>query len=367
MSNNGGCPETAYLTDTEYLQAFNAKSARLHVPLSGSLDLTGRCNLRCVHCYAGDRSAYSAFAEMDTVKICSLLDELCDAGCLYLLMTGGEPLLREDFPEIYRYAKEKGLLITVFTNATLVSDTIMDLFEELPPRLVEISLYGATPRTYENITGVKGSFEKCLSGISGLLGRGINVRLKTILMTLNTHEFSDIERMAEEFGVKFRFDAAIFPRLNGDRAPVGLRVSAAEAVGKELSDPARTAQWKKFLDARRDRSSSEDLYRCGAGVTSFYIGPQGNLRPCLMTSRISFDLERGSFPEGWRWILSRIRQEKAGRDFACSACDKILLCDYCPAFFELENGEPQARSAYICDMGSQRYENLHNTGGRYYG
>lgn len=358
-----GCSDATYLSNREYLLDFNAKSARLHVPLSGSLDLTTRCNLRCVHCYTGDRSSDMAVVEMDTAKVLSLLDEISEAGCLYLLITGGEPLIRKDFPEIYRYAKEKGLLITVFSNGTLISDSIIKLFKDLPPRIVEISLYGATQPTYESITGVKDSYEKCLSGIRRLLEHNINVRLKTVLMTLNSHEFSDIQQIAKEFGVKFRFDAALFPRLNRDHAPVHLRVSASEAVDTEFSDHERTAQWEKFLAAHRDQSSSDDLYQCGAGVTGFYIAPQGSLRPCLMTTLISYDLMKGRFLEGWKEIRSRIRQKKRGRDFSCGTCEKMLFCDYCPAFFELENGSPDIRSEYLCTMGNHRYENLKNAGG----
>ena len=122
------CAETIYADNMQYLRDFTARSARLRVPLSGSLDLTHHCNLRCLHCYIGDHSGDMLVTEMDTGRILSLLDEMCDAGCLYLLLTGGEPLLREDFPEIHRYAKEKGFLITVFTNGTLISDKIVKLW-----------------------------------------------------------------------------------------------------------------------------------------------------------------------------------------------------------------------------------------------
>lgn len=360
------CAEVTYPNNMAYLQDFITKSARLRVPLSGSLDLTHRCNLRCVHCYISDHSGDMLVTEMDTKKILSLLDEMCDAGCLYLLITGGEPLLREDFPEIYRYAKEKGFIITIFTNGTLISDKIITLFEELPPHIVEISVYGATEPTYERITGVKGSYRQSMSAIRRLLERHINVRLKTILMTLNSHEFSEIEKIAKGFGVKFRFDAAIFPRLNGDQAPVTLRVSPSDAVDKEFSDRERITQWEKFLDTHPNQYSSDNLYHCGAGVTGFYIDPYGSLRPCLMTTLISYDLMKGSFPGGWEEITSRIRKKKTARDFTCNTCKMKMLCGYCPAFFELENGNSHIRSEYLCAMGNRRYENLRNTGGVHY-
>ncbi|MBI5848189.1 MAG: radical SAM protein [Nitrospirae bacterium] len=363
------CPETVFTDNTNYLRDFTARSARLRVPLSGSLDLTHRCNLRCLHCYTGDRSGDMPIAEMDTGRILSLLDEICDAGCLYLLLTGGEPLLREDFPEIYRYAKEKGFLITVFTNGTLITDKIGTLFEELPPRTVEISLYGATAPTYEKITGVKGSYRQCLSGIRKLLEQKINVRLKTILMAPNRHEFFAIEGMAKDFGVKFRFDAAIFPRLNGDPSPVNLRVSPEEAVDKEFSDHERVALWEASLKNYRHGSATDDLYHCGAGVTGFHIDPCGSLRPCLMATTLSYDLQKGGFSPGWEAITSRSREKKADRDFTCNTCDKKLLCGYCPAFFELENRDAQVRSEYLCAMGNTRSRQLQhiNTKGARHG
>lgn len=342
----------------QYLREFTARAARLRVPLSGSLDLTYRCNLKCLHCYTGDHSGNMPAAEMDTRRIKSLLDEICDAGCLYLLLTGGEPLLRKDFPEIYRYAKEKGFVITVFSNGTLISDEIVRLFEEMPPRQVEISLYGAAGPTYESITGVSGSYQNCISGIRKLLDHRIPVGLKTVLMTLNSREFAAMERMAEDFGVKFRFDAAIFPRLNGDTSPVDLRVSPAEAVAREFSDSGRVARWEQFLKDHRLEPTSDDLYQCGAGRTGFHIDPCGSLRPCLMTTTLSRDLMKTSFISAWQDITARIREKKAGHDFACNACALKLHCGYCPAFFELETGDEQVRSAYLCSMGQSRQENL---------
>jgi radical SAM protein with 4Fe4S-binding SPASM domain len=345
--------------NSRYLLDFNNKSARLRVPLSGTLDLTHRCNLGCVHCYNSDRPGGMPGVEMDTRKIFSLLDEICDAGCLYLLITGGEPLLRQDFPEIYTYAREKGLLITVFTNGTLISDRILTLFRDLPPRAVEISVYGAAKPTYEKITGVEGSYEKCISGISRLLERNIQVRLKTILMTTNKHEFYDIEEMARKIGVKFRFDAAIFPRLNGDQTPVRFRVSAQDAVEREFSDAERVLGWEDFIGRLPDPAPSGDLYECGAGITGFYIDPYGNLRPCLMTTTVSYDLTKGNFPEGWEKMNS-IRARKTIPLSACTSCEMKLLCGYCPAFFELETGDAHMHSEYLCSIGRQRVKHINN-------
>jgi radical SAM protein with 4Fe4S-binding SPASM domain len=298
--------------------------------------------------------------EMSTEHIVSVLDQITEAGCLYLLITGGEPLLRTDFPDIYRHAKEKGLLISVFTNGTLITDKILELFHDLPPRVVEISLYGATAATYEKITGIPGSYKNCINGIERLLDYDINVKLKTILMTVNSHEFFDIENMAKEYGVKFRFDAALFPCFNGNKSPLNLRVSPEDAIAKEFSDEERASGWKKLYERFKVQSFSENLYNCGAGITGFHIDPYGTLKPCLMISNITYDLTQGSFLTGWNEAISKIRDKKAGKMFHCNQCEKILFCGGCPSLFALESGQEDVRSEYICTMGNLRFEKIQN-------
>jgi len=357
-------PRSAWLTNKEYLEEFNRKVLRMRLPVSGSFELTSQCNLACVHCYLGpglherDRCGN----EMKTARILSLLDEITEAGCLRFLITGGEPLIRKDFPEIYRHAKTNGLLVTVFTNGTLITERNVGIFEDLPPHTVEISLYGATAETYEKITRVKGSYERCISGIELLLHRRINVQLKTILMSLNRDEFYAMEQMAEGYGVKFRFDAALFPSFNGDKTPLSLRVHPREAVEKEFSDAERTRHWREYFEKAQRYAITDTLYDCGAGTSSFHIDACGRLSPCLMTSGPKYDLAEGGFPDGWEAVSRAIREKKAGTDFACITCHKKSLCGFCPAFFELENGEEHLHSGYLCAIGENRFKKITSEG-----
>lgn len=353
------CTETTWLSNKEYLREFTKKTAQLRIPLSGTLELTHRCNLRCVHCYLG-HSRNMLQKEMDTKQILSLIDEFTEAGCLYFLISGGEPLLRSDFPDIYRHAKNNGLIVTVFTNGTLITDTLLELFQDLPPYAIEISLYGATAATYEKISRVPGSSKKCINGIKQLLYNKIRVRLKTILMTMNSHEFFDIKKIADGFGVKFRFDAAIFPCLNGDKTPLSLRVSPEEAIEKEFSDVKNVLQWIEYFERSQDPILSDNLYHCGAGVDNFHIDPYGNLKPCLMTTNITYNIANGGFLTGW-YDISRIRVKKAGENlYDCIRCEKINLCGFCPAFFDLETGSEYIRSGYLCSMGNERFQRIKN-------
>ena len=354
------CAHTSWISNREYLEQFNRKIVQLRVPLSGSIDLTHRCNLKCVHCYVGmqENTQEMQRRELKTHQLLSIIDHIADAGCLYLLLTGGEPFIRQDFQDVYRHAKSKGMLITVFTNATMLTENIIALFEDLPPRTVEITLYGATAKTYERITGIHGSFDRCMNAIERLLEHKVHVSLKTILMTLNRDELLDMKDMAKKLVVKFRFDAALFPRMNGDKAPLGLRVSPGEAVDLEFLEEERMREWKDFFERYQGTPLAETLYNCGAGITSFHIDPYGMLKPCLMTDAHSVNLLSNSFASGWRNAIPHIRQRKAGVDFVCTRCDKKSLCGYCPAFFSLENGSEEISSEYLCAMGRQRFQKI---------
>ncbi len=345
----------------EYLQQFRDKVAREQIPLFGSIELTHRCNLRCLHCYLGTPFEHrgSQERELGTERLLLVLDEITEAGCLFLLLTGGEPLLRRDFREIYRHAKTNGLLVTVFTNGTQITEPVLDLFDDLPPQAVEVTLYGATAGTYEKVTGVPGSFDRCLAGIRGLLDHKINLRLKTVLMTLNRHEFFEMKKMAKDYGVEFRFDPAISPRLNGDRSPLDLRVSPQEAIEKEFSDATRAQSWKDHLRKQGRQEVSDALYQCGAGIITFNINPYGRLQPCLMTTCLQYDLSGDRFLPGWRNVMPRVREITVAPDHACHVCEKRDLCGVCPPSFELEHGPGHRFSEFHCALSKGRLEAIY--------
>jgi radical SAM protein with 4Fe4S-binding SPASM domain len=319
-----------------------------------------------VHCYLdpSNSTRQRIQKELNTEEVTGILDEITEAGCLYLLLTGGEPLVRKDFTEIYRHAKSKGVIVTLFTNGTLITDKILDLFDDLPPKTIEISLYGATAKTYEKITGVSGSYERCISGIEMLLERGLNLRLKTILMRTNRHEFDEMERMAKDYGLPFRFDAALFPRFNGDLLPLELRVSPDDAIDKEFSDEKRRDEWQKFYDRFRELPPSDDMYQCGAGLTYFHIDAYGNLQPCLMSIEHQVSLREVRFLDGWNGKTPKVREKKLRVGHVCIDCSKRMLCGYCPPFFQLETNSDQAISDYMCSMGQLRYERLQSISDR---
>jgi len=352
------CEQVTGLVAETYWGEFAKKITGQRIPFSGSLALTHRCNLGCVHCYAREDGGTAGPVELTTAQWQGIIGEIKDAGCLYLLLTGGEPLLRDDFPALYTSAKQSGFLVTVFTNGTLVSDRVIDLFRELPPRLVEVSLYGASAATHDRVTGVPGSFALARSGIERLAALGIRVGLKSVMMTLNIAEFSAIEEMARGMGASFRMDPAIFPSLAGDRSPLDLRIPAAQAVAQEFSDPERVRDWREFYSRFRGVSSGSSVYSCAAGMSTFHVDPQGVLYPCVMATRHGYLLAGRGFQKRWQEDMPRIRAELIASGASCLDCAWKPVCGYCPGFFGLENGDERAPSAYLCEVGRLRHERL---------
>ncbi|MCU1227759.1 MAG: putative Fe-S oxidoreductase, partial [Acidobacteria bacterium] len=185
------------------------------VPVNGTIEITNRCPLDCAHCYNNlpMHDGEARARELTTAEHHRVIDEIADLGCLWLLYTGGEIFARRDFLDIYRHAIRRGLLVTLFTNGTMVTEPIADELVKWPPFSIEITLYGATRETYEALTGIPGSYDLCMRGIALLLERGLPLKLKTVAVSINKHEIGAMAALAETLGVEFKFDAMINPRI----------------------------------------------------------------------------------------------------------------------------------------------------------
>ena len=323
------------------------------IPIAGSIELTSRCNLRCVHCYVGqpvaDRRAMET--ELTRCEWYSILDQIVDEGCLWLLLTGGEPLIRPDFLDIYSYAREKGLLITLFTNATTITTYIADYLAEQRPLAIEVTLYGRTQQTYERITGVAGSHKRCMRGIELLMERNLPLKLKSVGLTLNRHELSDLQSYAEELGVKFNYDCEINMRLDGGQRPAVFRLPPEEIVALDLADEKRLAAWRDFYSRFSGPvEASETLYHCGAGGTSFHIDAQGRMGLCLMAREPGYDLRSGSFHEGWYDRIPLVLAQRWSQESACKHCEMRSMCSWCPGWAQVEHGEQELPVIYLCEI-----------------
>jgi radical SAM protein with 4Fe4S-binding SPASM domain len=334
--------------------------ANKRVPIGGSIELTQRCNNQCLHCYnnlaAGDKTALENELSLD--EHCRIIDEIAGFGCLWLLLTGGEIFLRQDFLEIYTHAKQKGLLITLFTNGTLITAAIADYLAKLPPFSIEITLYGSTRETYESISGVPGSYDRCINGIRLLMERSLPLKLKTMAIAQNKHEILDMKRFVEEeLKLDFKFDAMINPRRDCSQSPLEVRLTPQEIVAFDLEDSGRVAEWEQFAalfnKPELDPEKANKLYRCGGGSQSFAIDSFGRLAACVLSGD-TYDLRQGSFKEGWEKHLFSLRQKKITHRTKCSDCQIRSMCGMCPANSELECRDAEAPVDFLCEVAHLR-------------
>ena len=340
--------------------------------LSFELELTARCNNNCRHCYinlpAGDRKARDK--ELSLEEIRDIAEEAASMGALWCLLTGGEPLLRGDFSEIYLMLKKMGFLLSVFTNATLVSNEHIRLFKKYPPRDIEVTLYGATRDTYERVTRRPGTFDAFMHGLDLLLGSGVKVRLKAMALRSNMHEMEAIARFCRERTKDYyRFDPQLHLRF--DRDPVrnqeimDERLTSEEFVALERSDEKRFGALKKdcdtFINSEFAHFRCGCLFHCGAGNGSFNVSYEGLYRLCssLCHPDCVYDLKKGSIRDAWENHVPKVRaMQSESREFRekCRKCPIINLCMWCPALSYLETGELDTPVDYFCRVAHARTE-----------
>lgn len=350
------CEMTAPESRFEQLQE---QALRSGVPLHVSLALTYRCNLQCVHCYALPKKD-PAHDELSTEAWIALATEAAEAGTLSVLLTGGEPLLRPDFIEIYNAVRRLGIYVTVFTNATLINERVIEAFRASPPRMIEVSVYGASPESYERITGHSGAYSAAMRGIDMLREAGLPIRLKTILMKDNRHEFVTLCELGGKEAHRFRYDSNIMPRFQGDTVAETLRVPVEEVVDLETSAiPELFGQWSTLAEKAQPSLSlpgheTPPLYRCRAGLTSFHVTPYGGVQACVLTIRHGVRYNPGELVKAWHEARDAVRSLRVPQDYACTGCPDRVFCRSCPPLAELECGDPAGCSPYACALARER-------------
>ncbi|MBN1869432.1 MAG: radical SAM protein [Candidatus Omnitrophica bacterium] len=336
-----------------------------HSPISGQIELTYRCGYDCVHCYC--KGSEDKARELTAQEWKKILDTIKEEGCLFLTLTGGDPMVREDFLEIYSYARSQGFLVTVFTNGYNFTDEIFGHFVKSPPHSIEITFNGITPETYESITQVPGSFKKVMRTIEKLRELKMPLVLKSNCLRQNKHEIAHVKafvaRLFENVPrgkYRFRYDPMIYPRLNGDKTPLEYRLSFEELEEVRKQDPDI---WDEYLRGIRHgmpglRRGKEFLYFCNSWMEGFFVNPYGKLKFCNYSNKFSTDLRTGSFKEGFYKTIVQALDEKFKTDSQCKDCPLRMICYYCPARAYMETGNEEGPVPYYCELAKMTYERM---------
>jgi MoaA/NifB/PqqE/SkfB family radical SAM enzyme len=338
---------------TEYgplVRELQLRSASRRQPIGGVFELTERCNLACCMCYIRQSpdNAVRQAKELSAAAWVDLARQAVDNGTVFLLLTGGEVFLRPDFFKIYAPLTRLGLVITLFTNGTLLSETEAARLAQAPPSRTEITVYGATADTYESVTGVSGSYARCCAGIEALLKHSVPLSLKSTITRQNMNELDAMRRMAQNWGLPFSAASLLHKRSDGGFSDIaGCRLSAAECVALEADDRVFTEKMKAVLldaDLRRARNFS-----CDAGTTSFLVNSQGEMKTCFnLPVPAPRPLETG-FRTAWKDLQAWVDSAPPLAP-VCLACDAGAYCPRCPAWSASETGTLSEPVPYLCEI-----------------
>jgi radical SAM protein with 4Fe4S-binding SPASM domain len=316
-------------------------------PNACQFELTFACPLHCKYCYTDCyNNQRDIKKELKTEYVLRILDKVHDAGVLWASFTGGDPLARQDFLAIYRYAIKKGFIVTLFTSGTLITENIADYLEDLRPFCVELTLNALIQNTHEAISGVKGSFEKAMSGIARLKKRNIPFKIKTQVTKHNARELDKIKKFVEDLDLKFRPNFILFPRLDHDLSPCQLRITPEEVL--EIMR-ALKLQIQGHKGEAVNLQPNENLFRCASGQDSFNIDPYGNMFLCSTVRMPSVNLLKDDIAGGFK-LFKQIKARKFKKSSKCLACPIWHICDSCPGVAALESGKEAMPLDYFCRL-----------------
>jgi radical SAM protein with 4Fe4S-binding SPASM domain len=345
--------------NTPVMDRWIQRTVERHLPWSVHLDLTYRCNERCIHCYLD----HEDHGEMTTEEIKNVLEQLAEAGTLFLTFSGGEIFLRADLFELIAYARQLHFDVSLKTNALLINSERARKLRDLGVRRIQISIYSTDPEVHDAITKVRGSLERSIAAIRFLQAQGLNVKIACPLMKQNLTAYRGVHSLAEELGVPYVLDLTITPKMDGDTSILPLRISTQnllpvlqDPILRPPSDPGREAQNAVPVAGSASSSGIEsqayDDIPCSAGHNSCYISPYGDVLPCVQMPIPAGNLRRQSFEEVWfnSSAMNRVRAVRESQLPVCSGCSIRKYCERCPGLAQMEGGDLLGAYERACEM-----------------
>jgi radical SAM protein with 4Fe4S-binding SPASM domain len=333
------------------MSEMNYKALALGVPLSVHLDITYRCNERCVHCYLD----HDDLGEMTTAEIKDTLDQLADAGVFFLVLSGGEVLMRRDFFQIVEHARGLLFNVKIKTNGVMIRELEARRIRELGVEQVQISVYSHHPEVHDGITKLPGSLKRTIEAIRFLKSQGLKVTIANVLMTANAGDGAGVVALAKELGVPYTLDPTVTPKIDGDMSILSLRPDASE-LHKVFRNPDLVGDVEEFCAP--PPTPGEDIlegYPCSAGHTACYISPYGDVFPCVQFPLPTGNVRKQKFLDIWQGSpeLEQVRSIRAKDLPVCSTCSHVGTCTRCPGLAYME-GNMRGPSTADCEKSFQR-------------
>lgn len=343
------------------------KAGEKRVPLTGAFELLPVCNLRCKMCYVR-----KSMAEVNALggllpasEILEYARQARDAGLLYPLLTGGEPFLRQDFQEIMGGMLDLGLQVSINSNGTLIDEPMARWLGSHLPTRINITLYGASPESYQNLCGDGSAFDRVHRAAELLRQHGVPVKFNTSITPDNVSDLEQMIAFAKRMDVPIQVATYMFPPVRRDETMVGqnFRLSPEEAALARVqadwlqNEPAwflgqaeRFSHFVPVTDEMLDEQGSQDSHgmTCRAGRCSFWLDWQGNLGNCGMYTSVRTPLKGRPFAEVWKEVVDGT--EEVRYSAICTNCPNFRLCHPCIAMVYNETGSPDGRPEYLCRM-----------------
>ena len=333
------------------MQELNAKALALGVPISVQLDLTYRCNERCVHCYLD----HDDHGEMTTAEIKHLLDEMAEAGVFMLTLSGGEIFLRKDFFEILEHARRLTFCIKLKTNAIMIGKHEAARIRDLGVESIQISIYSHRPEVHDAITLVPGSLKRSLDAIRFLKSQGLKVIIANVLMVQNMEDYEGVRALADELGVASVLDPTVTPMMDGDRSTLNLGVDNT-ALQSLFRNESLVGDVEEFC-ALPPRPGEDELQSlpCSAGHTACYVSPYGDFYPCVQFPLTCGNVRQQPFLDIWQNSeqLKEVRSIRVKDLTGCSQCTHVTNCTRCPGLAYME-GNMRGPSTQDCEKSFAR-------------
>jgi AdoMet-dependent heme synthase len=328
-----------------------AKALRLNVPLNVQLDLTYRCNERCVHCYLD----HNDHGEMTTAEIKHLLEEMADAGVFILTLSGGEIFLRKDFFEILEHARKLMFCVKLKTNAVFIGNKEAARIRQLGVESIQVSIYSHRADVHDGITLVKGSLKRSLDAIRFLKSQGLKVIIANVLMTQNMQDYSGVRALAAELGVDCTLDPTVTPMMDGDRSTISLGV-ASDELRQIFRDPSLVGDVDEFCAISPETGQDAlEAIPCSAGHTACYVSPYGDVFPCVQFPLPTGNVRQERFVDIWRSSakMNEVRSIRLKDLTTCTSCSHVSSCTRCPGLAFME-GNMRGASSQDCEKSFAR-------------